>query len=358
MSLHLTYARDRKTTVCSIHPERDPMMRDLRIALALLAGGFVIGFIALQQPVPHTLRLTRPVQAYRSVYRTLAFELAPAKPTPEEVERALAWADRESQKALERAVHGLDPLFERAKRNAPRFAERVLSGSAQWAFLTDRFGLHTGEAYQRLLRTAFEECLFSQEQLEREIRRTVASFMDELNRIDRQTCQRLGIEHHGVALPRIGFGNDSQRAHRLVEEITVRARDATTRAICDEVIRASIATILAEMVTQATLRAGISAGIWGLGAATSPITFGGSFAAACVVDSILVRVWDSWTDPGGSLSNVISSRLDELHSAILEGDDGAPGLRTECRRMAQVRSQNRRASVHEQHLPRGESRSR
>lgn len=156
-------------------------------------------------------------------------------------------------------------------------------------------------------------------------------------------------------MPRIGFGTHRQRAPRQVEEITARAREATTQAICDEVIRASIATILPEIVTQATLRAGISAGIWGLGAATSPITYGGSIAAAWVVDLILAR---AWSDPSGSLFALISSRIEKLHTAILEGDAQSPGLRARCKTMAQEYRQKRRIALHALFMPRADQRTK
>lgn len=332
------------------------MMRGIRTALVLVAGGFAIVLLAFHQPTAHPPGVTRSLQVPGFLYRLVAYQSAPAKATPEEVEATLAWADRESQKAVEQALHGLDPLFDRAKRNAPPFAERVLSWRAQWTFVSDMLGPDPGEAYRQFVRAAFEECFFGQDDLEREVGRIVGSFLKELRRIDEQVWQRIGMERPKLPLPEKAIIPEPRFAQRMLDEFSARAQDTTIRVVRDEIVRGAMATMLGEVLTQLTVRLGISAGIWGLGAATSPITYGGSFAAAWVVDSILAQVCDSWTDPGGSLSNVMSSRLEKLHRAILEGDDRVPGLRTACRRIAQARSQNRDASVHERHLPLSEPR--
>lgn len=214
--------------------------------------------------------------------------------------------------------------------------------------------LPPGDAYPRLVHQACKECFFSQHQLEREVSRTFRTYLDELDRIERQTWQLRGMEKPPQTVPGTVVGSDPRIVHALVNDVITRARAATTRAIRDEVVTAWLATLIGEGIAQGTVRVGVTAGIWGLGAAASPITYGGSLAAAWAVDLILPRAWDAWTDPSGSLSATISARLVELQRVILEGDDRAPGLRSHLRRIVQTGIRNRHASVQELLLLRNE----
>lgn len=345
----------------SIDPVRITMIRGTQTALALVAGGLVIGVAAIQQPGSPSLKPVNMPHAW-SVFPVFWAQSPqgppPTKPIPAEVEAALAWAERESQKALDQALHGLDPFFARAKRNAPRFAERALSWRAQWAFVSDRFTSHPGDAYRQFVRAAFEECYFSQAELERAVGRVVTSFLEELNRIDQQMWQRLHMEGPGPILRGMAIGHDPRSAEHLVDELSARTRDAMTRTLCDEIIRASLATMFGEVLTQATVRVAICAGVWGAGAAASPITYGASFAAAGLVDLMLARAWAAWRDPIGSLSTAIGTRLEDLHKAILEGDAPSPGLRARCKTMAQEHGQKRRIALHALFRPRADQRTK
>lgn len=97
-------------------------MRDVRTALALVAGVLLIGIAAIQQPGIRSLNRAHRVGLW-GVPLLLNAQVtpiqSPPRPTHADVEAALAWADQESKKAVEQAQHGLDPLFARAKRNAP-----------------------------------------------------------------------------------------------------------------------------------------------------------------------------------------------------------------------------------------------
>ena len=83
-------------------------------------------------------------------------------------------------------------------------------------------------------------------------------------------------------------------------------------ALRDDLARELVSLAVGELLAQAAVRAGASAGLLGAGAATSVGTFGVGLAAGFVVDQVVSWAWDHWSDPRGELARATADRVDEI----------------------------------------------
>ena len=99
------------------------------------------------------------------------------------------------------------------------------------------------------------------------------------------------------------------------------------------------------MLTQVTVRLGISAGILGTGAASGWTTLGIGVVVGIIVDQIVSWVWDWWADPTGDLASNLDAKLDEMRTLICEGDTNVEGLRQRFQSLAAERAKIRETAI-------------
>jgi hypothetical protein len=112
-----------------------------------------------------------------------------------------------------------------------------------------------------------------------------------------------------------------------------------------DVGRAAADMIVSSVVTMMAARFGTSAVVLGAGAATSWWTLGIGLVVGVIVDQIIAAVWNWTYDPHGKLVSMMDTKIDEVRTLVLDGDDGKPGLREELRRYADKRAIVRREAV-------------
>jgi hypothetical protein len=245
-------------------------------------------------------------------------------------------ADAECRAALARGLRELDDFFAEARRWAPGFAERVLGWRSKWLLLTDQLRPGTG-GHAEYRRRAFRKELFSPEQLEDAARRAVAGYLDAVRDAEGAALVALRADLPAppiIPLDRTAIGAQLERALAV----------AAVRAGSDlrgELARELTALVVGEVLALAAVRTGTSAGLLGVGAASTAATFGLGLAAGVLVDALLSWAWDGRAE----LVRELQRRLDGLRQSIVQGTDEAPGLRRRMEALDRRRSTGRRAAV-------------
>ncbi len=89
----------------------------------------------------------------------------------------------------------------------------------------------------------------------------------------------------------------------------------------------------------------VSAGILGVGTASSAETLGIGLVVSLLVDQIVSWVWDWWRDPVGDLTVKMNEKLDQIHGLIVNGVGISPGLRQRLEELSKKRAALRRAAI-------------
>ena len=77
-------------------------------------------------------------------------------------------------------------------------------------------------------------------------------------------------------------------------------------------------------MAQVAIRMGVSAGILSTGAASGWATLGIGLVAGILVDQLVTRIWDWWSEPEVELQYQVSKQLSSVHDLICKGELGPP----------------------------------
>jgi hypothetical protein len=317
----------------------DRMRLPLVFRLAALAAGAVLLGLLVHRAASNFRRWARP--ALR------AADTREAATTSAELRRLarsralphLDRADAECRAALGRGLRELNDFFVEARLRAPRFAERVLGWRSKWLLVTDRLGIGTG-AHAEYLRRAFHEELFAPEQLEDAARRAVAGYLEAVRDAEGVALVALRADLADLPAPPM-IPLDRTAIGAKLEKALVVAAVRAGSDLRGELARELTALVVGEVLAQAAVRAGASAGLLGAGAASTAATFGLGLAAGVLVDALLAWAWDIRAE----LVNELQHRLDGLRETVVEGTAAAPGLRRRLEELDRRRTAGRRAAV-------------
>jgi hypothetical protein len=144
---------------------------------------------------------------------------------------------------------------------------------------------------------------------------------------------------------------DDQAIRETFHQILATSADYATFDADGDVATFVAAMVIERIFAKAMLcaagRTGASATVLGAGAAASWASFGTSIAVALIIDQILSSVWDWAFDPEGNLKASLDSHLQELGTAICDGNGQSDGLRYQLQQFATQRSQDRDHALHE-----------
>lgn len=268
-----------------------------------------------------------------------------APPSPEDLrkqahERAgphLDSADAECRRVLDEQLRDLDQFFAGAKQRGPRFADRVLGWESTWILVSDRLPGARGGEHPAFVRRAFHEILFSPEQLEGRARQTVEGYLEAVRDIEGLLLIQLrqDLADLPATLPLVSLDQEAVRA--LYERAVAAAAERAGVNLQQDMARELVSLIVGEVLVQAAVRLGVTAGLTGAGAAT----LGAGLVVALLVDQLLHLVWDASRD----LIRELESRLDDLRRAVVEGTAEAPGLRRRLEHLDRERAAARRQAI-------------
>jgi hypothetical protein len=260
-------------------------------------------------------------------------------------ENNLAWADRKSRHALEHDLAVLDEFFDNVKQRTPRFANVVLGWGSKWRFVADKTPFTKGDRHAEFLRRAFDEQLFTPDDLRQAIEQATNGFADDLAAIENRMLLKIREDVGDLPaaeLPELANESSWLAAYEAaLSRASLRAGDDVTADAATSIV--SLAAC--EVLTQLAVRMGASAGILSVGAGSSVATFGAGLVVGLIVDQLVSWVWEWWADPRGNLAADLDRRFDELRDLIVEGDSETRGLRSSLSAFAQRRADARRAAV-------------
>lgn len=258
-------------------------------------------------------------------------------------ERSLAWADAESQAALDLAP--LAEFFADVKSHTPQFADAVLGFGSKWRLAADKLPFTRGDRHAEFLHAAFREHLFAPADLSKAIEQIARRYADSLAAIENQMLLKLRQDLSDLppaALPQFADQATLSAAYHDALERTLARVGADLKA---DVGQELVSLIAGEVLTQAAVRLGVSAGILGAGAGASWATLGAGLVVSLVVDQLVGWVWDWWADPRGNLAAELNAKLDQLHSLVVDGDGASPGLKAALGEFGRRRAELRRAAI-------------
>ena len=271
------------------------------------------------------------------------------------VRNHLDWADAQCQRSVEASLGRLRSFFSEAEDRTSDFAGTALSFSSKWRLAVDYLPLTRGDRSSEYLREQFNEVVFSPEDLKQMIDGVVKEHLRELTDIENQMLVRVRLDVAGLSDATLGATADDEQLRTAFQNALESVRDRVARELGADaaqfmVIEAAnqIATRIGFVVLeQVAVRLGVSGGILAAGAGNSWWSLGATAVVGVIVDWIVSRIWDWWSDPVGQLSESVNASLDELCDAIIEGSAGENGLRAALEQVNSSRAKLRAAAMAE-----------
>ncbi len=237
---------------------------------------------------------------------------------------------QECQDAVDRRIRELRQYFADCRQRCRPFAEEALSFTSKVKLLI------YGDSH---IRETFEKHFFSAESLQKELERTVALCLQDLNNAENKMLVALqaDLATHAPSLA----GLSSEELRRRYDELIARIATDPRMSLRDEVIREVALTIASEILVAVLRQLAVRAGILGTGTASGWASFGVSLIIAIVLD----QLWDWYFDPVGQLASKLDRELQDLEAWIIQGSNEQPGLYARLRKVADDRAKWREEAV-------------
>ena len=256
----------------------------------------------------------------------------------------LDWANQQSRAAADHKLASVSAFFDEARSRTRQFAEETLSLNSKWTLVTDFFTQN--QDHPRLLREEFDRLVFSQEQLDDQIKSVISDFLRDVQNIESEMLVRLKADLANLPDGTLGGSINSED---LGSKLDAAMRDAVaaTQAELRASVGLEIASFIAgEIVTQASIQLATSSGILGAGALSGPVTFGISTVVGLMVDQIVSEIYTQAFDPAGELSNKVNEHLAGMESLVYHGSPNSPGLIARIQEIARKRLEARDAAIY------------
>lgn len=258
----------------------------------------------------------------------------------ETIEQRLAECDRTVRAAIRAAEQDVRRLFARARDNVPAFADDAVG---LWTMF--RYLWYGKEDIARM----FEQRVLSSAELEAVLTGAVQRFAQAQVDAEAELLVQLAadVEVEGREL---SLAEAEGILQQIKHDLRMQYSDALERvgAVPLETLKRELVVLLVtEVIEKAVLvaaaRVAARFGIVAVTGGGALATFGVSILIGIAVDWILHWLWD----PAGKLSRQLRDMLNEMEQGILAGHDGRPGLVQLLEKIAQERSEVRRAVVYE-----------
>lgn len=253
--------------------------------------------------------------------------------------------DRRCEELRREGVEQLDRYFRDMKKQTPEFAEIALSWTSKWKLSCDFVPFTSKDRHRRFMEQAFREHLFSKEGVESKLTEIVRAHLQEIKGLEDEMLIKIRIDLND--LPE--FTPLKQSDTKEMQTIFAKAMDQTIGgaegSLRDEIAKVIVSEMVGAIVARVVARLGVSGAVLGTGAATSWNTLGISLVIAVVVDQVISTVWDWYADPMGELVRSLDEQIDALHSGLVDGTGGQPGLRQSLSNLDRRRGQERREAI-------------
>jgi hypothetical protein len=258
----------------------------------------------------------------------------------------LDWAASATGKCLNDQLAQLGQFFRTAKTGTPQFVDRVLGWGSKWNFLLDNVPFTQGGRHSAFLTKTFEEQIFSKEQLDQAIRQVSAGYLNGIEGIENQMLVKIhqDVKNLPTKIPAVAM--DQAKLQAAYRQAISQANSAISRQVKAEVGKELVSLVTAEILTQVTVRLGVSSGILGAGASSSWATLGVGLLVGVAADEAVSWGWNKLADPKGKLTGHIGAKIDELHLLLVEGNAKGSGLRRQLQAFSRERNELRRQAIH------------
>jgi hypothetical protein len=253
-----------------------------------------------------------------------------AIPTAEErklaevVDKNVAVADGQAAKELQTQLKPVREMFSRARRVGTRaFAEDALSWESKYKLTKDY--VTGGCDHKRYLEQRFAARIFSDADIEKTVKTSVAAYFRQLDAIDSQLLVSLQADIASIS------HDEAPTIDRKALELSLERaiKDAVTAVAADTrgMIGQELASYIAgDVLAIAALELATSSGILTAGAASGTVTLGVGLVVGLIVDYLVSWAYDKYFDPTGELERQLDRKLVEMEQFILDGTSKSPGL--------------------------------
>lgn len=257
----------------------------------------------------------------------------------------LARARQRSHDAVDGHLDTIRRFFRSAQRRTPTFATTALGWGSKWRLLVDQLPNSGRPRQLEYLRSRFEELVFSPRQVEQVVEQAIGEYLREVDSIESEMLVALRADLADFPATKLAAGISEEALKAEFERAVQRAMNASTGQLQADIGQQLVAIISAEVLTQVAVRLGVSAGILSTGAASGWATFGVGVVVGLIVDQLVARVWDWWSDPDGDLAHQLNQQLDQLLQLLCEGDEQVQGLRSRLEQLSAQRADVREAAI-------------
>lgn len=240
------------------------------------------------------------------------------------LEKHLQKSESEIQGLADRGYPAIEILFSKAYNNVPAFADSILGFQSKWNLVLDKLPWNDKDRHDRFLKDQFEEHIFSSAELESAVRQAVAERLNQVRDIESQML--IGIRADIEGLPELAQieSLDASELELRFQQAIAQASQVVSQDLSSNIESQLISLVAGEVMAQVAIRMGVSAGILSTGAASGWATLGIGLIAGILVDQIVTRIWDWWSEPEVELQYQVSKQLSSVHDLICKGEPGPP----------------------------------
>jgi hypothetical protein len=241
------------------------------------------------------------------------------------LEKHLQKSETEIQGLAKQGYPAIEIIFGKAYNNVPAFADSILGFQSKWKLVLDKLPWNDKDRHDRFLKDQFEEHIFSSEELESAVRQAVKERLNQVRDIESQML--IGIRADIEGLPELAQieSLDAGELELRFQQAIAQASQVVSQDLSSNIESQLVSLVAGEVMAQVAIRMGVSAGILSTGAASGWATLGIGLVAGILVDQLVTRIWDWWSEPEVELQYQVSKQLSLVHDLICKGEPGTPG---------------------------------
>jgi hypothetical protein len=308
----------------SLPRKSDPRIRPIWIVASLCAILAVWGFFRANPPsilAPATQSATSSRAGQERAVRERAIR---ERAVRELLEKHLQKSETEIQGLAKQGYPAIEIIFGKAYNNVPAFADSILGFQSKWKLVLDKLPWNDKNRHGRFLKDQFEEHIFSSEELESAVRQAVKERLNQVRDIESQML--IGIRADIEGLPELAQieSLDASELELRFQQAIAQASQVVSQDLSSNIESQLISLVAGEVMAQVAIRMGVSAGILSTGAASGWATLGIGLVAGILVDQLVTRIWDWWSEPEVELQYQVSKQLSLVHDLICKGEPDTP----------------------------------
>jgi hypothetical protein len=261
------------------------------------------------------------------------------------VEKHLTWAESEVQSLSDQGHKAIEILFSKAFENVPTYSQSILGWKSKWNLILDKLPGNDKDRHEQFLKQQFEQQIFSPEQLEAAVEQAVRERLMQVRDIENQMLIRLRADIE--ELPELAHidGQSAIEFENRLQSALLQASEVVSEDLSSNIESQLVSLLAGEVMAQVAIRLSVSAGILSTGAASSWATLGIGLVAGVIIDQLVTRIWDWWSEPEAELSLQISNQLTLVHDLICKGDSQSEGIDGRFDHWKVQRNQIRRETI-------------